>query len=429
MSPTCSMGHSIASAPVPVVVRQHVEGAASLRNTRSVLVRAPHVKLSQLRRLDDRLLAHLDGIVVAGHHGWACCREELATPGVGPVFAATVCSLESGEAAQVARLTSLAQALPGSQAGLTSAFGWVSPSFLKGTTRDLLLSDEPFRRRIGLAACAMHLVQPGPALDAAIASVDHDLRAAALAISGQIGRGDLLPACLVALDDENARARHAAARSAVLLGDRGRAMATLHAIASEPGAFRATALDLWLKVSMPMHAQAVLHALSQDPALIRLLIKGIGAAGDPRYLPWLIERMGDLPLSRLAGESFCLVTGIDLAGLDLERKPAAGADLGGSDDPENDDFAMDEDDGLPWPNPGRIAGWWQANGQGFPADMRFFMGEPVNVPNCRRVLRKGSQRQRIAAAEYLCLLQPGTPLFPISAPAWRQQRWLDAMGA
>ena len=45
-----------------------------------------------------------------------------------------------------------------------------------------------------------------------------------------------------------------------------------------------------------------------------------------------------------------------------------------------------------------------------------------------RLLREGFQRQRIAAAEYLCLLQPGTPLFNTRAPAWRQKRWLAKMG-
>ena len=59
-----------------------------------------------------------------------------------------------------------------------------------------------------------------------------------------------------------------------------------------------------------------------------------------------------------------------------------------------------------------------------PAGTRYFMGEPVNTDNCRRVLREGYQRQRIAAALYLSLMEPGTPLFPTSAPAWRQQRWL-----
>jgi len=52
------------------------------------------------------------------------------------------------------------------------------------------------------------------------------------------------------------------------------------------------------------------------------------------------------------------------------------------------------------------------------------MGEPLNAENCQRVLRTGYQRQRIAAALYLSLLNPGTPLFEWRAPARRQQRLL-----
>ena len=47
--------------------------------------------------------------------------------------------------------------------------------------------------------------------------------------------------------------------------------------------------------------------------------------------------------------------------------------------------------------------------------------------HCIDVLKNGYQRQRILAAHYLCLLDPGTPLFNTSAPAWRQQRLLAKM--
>ena len=55
--------------PIPIVVHQHQEDAVALRSTRSVLVRAPHVKLQLLRRLDDRLAADLDGLSVASDFG------------------------------------------------------------------------------------------------------------------------------------------------------------------------------------------------------------------------------------------------------------------------------------------------------------------------------------------------------------------------
>ena len=58
---------------------------------------------------------------------------------------------------------------------------------------------------------------------------------------------------------------------------------------------------------------------------------------------------------------------------------------------------------------------------------RYFMGAPVTREHCIDVLKNGYQRQRILAAHYLCLLEPGTPLFNTSAPAWRQQRLLADM--
>jgi hypothetical protein len=55
------------------------------------------------------------------------------------------------------------------------------------------------------------------------------------------------------------------------------------------------------------------------------------------------------------------------------------------------------------------------------------MGAPVTRAHCIDVLKNGYQRQRILAAHYLCLLDPGTPLFNTSAPAWRQQKLLAQM--
>jgi hypothetical protein len=115
----------------------------------------------------------------------------------------------------------------------------------------------------------------------------------------------------------------------------------------------------------------------------------------------------------------------------LWEKKNDGNDEGGAagpdDDPENDDVAMDEDEGLPWPDPERIRTWWSGNAQDFSPGTRFFMGAPPSWSHCMQVLRSGFQRQRLAAAEHLCLLVPGTLLFPTNAPAWRQSQWLAQM--
>ena len=413
--------------PIIPVVRQHAEESANLRNVRSVLVTAPHVKLHHLRRLDDRIAAHLDGLAVAGEFGWKLCEAALEDPGVGEVFAATVRAFEDKNLLALDKLLALAEAVPGSQPGLLSAFGWVSAQFLQGTTKHLLASSRAFQRQMGIASCAMHRVDPGAALDAAVADADASLRARGLRVAGECGRRDLLAACVNALGDEDAACRFWAAYSAALLGERSEAIDVLQGITLQAGPFRVRSLQLVLKLLGSPQANELLKTIGKDPANIRLLVQGAGIVGDPYYVPWLIKQMEGLKLTRLAGESFSFITGLDLAYLDLDGKPPENFEPGPNDNPDDPDVSMDPDDSLPWPDPVKIQGWWDANNSRFTAGVRYFMGAPATREHYIQVLKDGYQRQRIAAAQYLCLLEPGAKLFPTSAPAWRQKRWLEKL--
>lgn len=420
---------STRSAPVVLpVVQQHAEEAAHLRHVRSVLVRAPHVKLHQLARLDERIAAHLDGLAVAGDFGRTLCAAALEHPGVGEVFAAAVRALEEKDQQRVDRLVALVEAMPESARGLISAFGWVSAQFLQGTIKEFLGASNPYRRLVGLAACAMHRVDPGPMLDTAMSDAEVRLRARALRTAGECGRRDLLQGCSNRLGDEDSACGFWAAYSAVLLGNRGAALDRLASIFQAPGPHREQAMRLVLRALDPPRAHTLLRDFAQhDPANVRTLLQGAGIAGDPQYVPWLIKHMNDLKLARLAGESFTLITGADLAWLDLERRPPEGAEFGPTENPEDEGVDMDPDDSLPWPDPEKIQKWWAGNAHQFQSGVRFFMGSPPNREHCIDVLKNGYQRQRIAAAEYLCLLTPGTSLFNTAAPAWRQKRWLSRL--
>jgi len=87
------MQRQISRAPILVVVQQHAEECAMLRHVRSVLVRAPHVRLHQLQRLDERIAAHLDGLVVAVECAASLCRASLERPGAAETYACTALAL------------------------------------------------------------------------------------------------------------------------------------------------------------------------------------------------------------------------------------------------------------------------------------------------------------------------------------------------
>jgi uncharacterized protein (TIGR02270 family) len=424
------MTQTLDRPPIPVVVQQHAEESAVLRQIRSVLVRAPHVRLRHLRRLDDRIAAHLDGLAVAGSYGTALCTAALERVGAGEVFALAVRVIAERDDRALDRLAALAAALPDARRGLLSAFGWVSAAQLQGLVQQQLASGDSQRRALAIAACRLHRADPGEVLAHALADADPLLRAAALRTAGELGRADLLEHALAALSDPDATTAYEAAACACLLGDRHAALDAFDALAHAEGPLRAPAREWLLLASDFQRARDFVRSLAKaaapDLPQQRRVIAACGLLGDVRFVPWLVERMEDDTLARIAGESFSLLTGADLAALDLERKPPERVPGGPSDDPADDDVAMDPDDSLPWPDRARVERWWQQNADGMPLDRRSFMGRPPGREQGAQVLREGFQRQRLLAARHLCLLAPGTRLFPACAPAWRQQRLLAA---
>ena len=424
---------TFARPPIPVVVMQHVQESAALRHVRSVLVRAPHVKLHQLQRLDERIAAHLDGIAVAGTYGASLCTEALERPGAGEVFAAASCAIESRDAAALDRLVALAGALPNARRGLLSALGWASAAQLKGIVSPLLAAGDPLRQSLGLGACRLHHADPGGLLSTALRSADTALRTEALRCAGVLGHTELLPLALAAVGDDAPDLAFHGAVAACLLGDRAGALDALAHIGQGDGPHSTQALAWALQASDLSRARALVGELAragrEAPKARRRLVRACGLLGDPHFVPWLIDLMADDTIAQLAGESFSMITGADLALLDIERKPPEGVEPGPNDDPEDTNVAMDEDDSLPWPERDKVQRWWATRAAAMPAGARFFVGSPPTPEHAVKVLSEAPQRQRIAAARWLSLLNPGRALFATAAPAWRQQRRLAPAAA
>lgn len=419
---------SLALPVIPHIIDQHVEEAAFLWQLRNSAVDAPHYDLKDLIKLDNRLAAHLDGLAIAGEYGVRVCETTLENPGTGEVFVSAIRAIELKNNQWLDRLCALVNTEPKLRVGLLAAFSWLSASNLQGTVARLLASNDSLNQLIGIEACVMHCVDPKSFLYQLLNQpANSSLHARALRAAGELGRVDLLTTCERYLNDEEESCRFWAAWSAVLLGNRKHAFNALYTFTQTNNPFQKQSLKLILKILPVPDAHALLKILAQDPANLRLVIQGVGIVGDPYYIPWLIKQMDNPEVARLAGESFSFITGLDLAYLDLEKDALEGTTSEPNDNPEDSNVSVDVDEDLAWPDGAKIQDWWNSNKHEFSNGQRYFMATQISCGQCLRILREGYQRQRQAAALYLSILNPGTQIFPTSAPGWRQQRWLEKL--
>ncbi len=413
--------------PIDPLMSVHVEEAASLFELHAALQSRASVSLLDFDRLHERLAGHVDGLLTAGEGGWRQCEAALAQTSAGAAQVSAIWALHASDATRLDELCARAASDPRVRDELARALSWVDKGRLRGVVAGFLKSDDESRRVLALDACVAHHVDPGGALTQFVLDASPVLRARALRAAGELGRIDLLPACVAALDDPDEDCRAWAAWAAVLLGDRHRALRALVDLAQAPGEHQERSLVLALQASSVAAGATVLGALNKDASNLRRVVRGAGIVGDAAYVPWLISQMTEAATARAAGEAFALIVGADLS-RQMEAEPPDGFESGPSDTPDDEDVAVDPDEGLPWPDVPQVQRRWAAQSGQFGTGQRYFVGAPVTRAHCVNVLAHGYQRQRVLAAHHLCLLEPGTPLFNTGAPAWRQRRWLGRMG-
>jgi uncharacterized protein (TIGR02270 family) len=405
------------------VLEQHAEEAGFLWLIRDKSVSEPHYTLADLTHLDCRLLAHTDGLHIAGEAGWEVCKRALLADETGEVFTTAVLAIESGRDSHIQMVFDANRTSLESSRGLISALGWLPCTQSEKYIITLISASSPVLRRVGIAANAIHRKDPGHALEDVVSDGDFVLRARALRAVGELGRMDLLAAVHRNLASEDDKCRFCAAWSAAILGDMD-AVDVLKAIAGQNLPEREEAAAAAFRRMDISAARKWQTELTQNNDSVRLAIIGAGAIGDPTSIPWLIDQMQTPTLARVAGESFTMVAGVDIAYEDLEEERPEGFESGPTEDPEDENVEMDPDENLPWPNPEMIQKWWSNHRSNFQNGTRYLIGKPISEEWLQQVLRIGRQRQRAAAALELVLKRPGQPLFEVRAPGFRQQQML-----
>jgi len=406
-------------AIIEEIVDQYFGEAAFLWSQRDAAVNSSLYSLRDLAYLDGRVEAHIDGLRVAGEYGWGQCEDGLDPADPGTVFAAAVIAFEGGDKEKMETVMSAGFASVAAFRAMVSGLGWMDTQRFNSIIGGLVRDKSRKHRRLGIAACGVRRINPKTYLDQAVNSGDLFLKSVALKTTGVLTRSDLLPSVRQELQNADHACRFAAAKSALLLGDRS-ALDTMGAFAQTESEFTMPALEVALRLVDAQKARAWLQALARNPAQRRNMLIAVGHTGDPAYIPMLLKQMESPEYARAAGDSFAVITGVDFVFSGLDAIRPYGEQAGPSDDSEDTGVAMNEDEDLPWPDAERVAKWWQQNEGAFTPGVRYLAGSPVSPEVCIEVLRNGNQRLRRAAALELALGNPETPFSNVKAPGFRQ---------
>jgi uncharacterized protein (TIGR02270 family) len=401
------------------VVDQFVEVACGLAQTRARWLNGYRFGLRDLRRLDERIEAHLDGLLVAPDTAEDTLNPLLEEQEPGAVTVGTMLHLFGRRGGMAKWLLQQHDANPRAPREIDAAFAWVPTSYLRGVANELLGSTEVRLQRIAVAAATAHRV----VVDRAVEWFDHDDVPLASEAARHLGSMRIHSPLSRRVRESRSRQYWNAWASLFTRGASENVRQVLYALAVEPGEYADEARAVSLTALPVAEAHELLRVATEQPDGLRRRIEGCALIGAPRYVDWLIGLMRDPAQARVAGEAFCTITGVDLVHQELDGEPLF--DEAEEDDRPETPLPATNDEDLLWPDADKVAKWWNSNQAQFRAHERYLCGALISTAHCRDVIRMRYQPQRAIAALHLGLHVRDLPVFDTTLPAWRQLAELD----
>jgi len=402
------------------IISEHASEAAFLWLFRDQAVRSPAYTLDDLAELDERLEAHLDGLRLAGEEAWHICQQEFGWGDPGEIFTGAIIAFARQRETWISQLLEYAAESPNQIRAAVSALGWMTWHAAAPHLRQLLSSENPTHRYIGIAGAAIHRADLGSLLEEVLRDKAPLVRARALRAVGEFGRVDMLNYCLQGLTSDDDDVRFWAAWSTLLLGD-DNALGMLQRTVESNAPYADRAADIVVRRMSSQNAIQWLYQLAENPENQRRAIKLAGVIGDSELVPWLIQAIRKPELARIAGEACSMITGIDIAARGLEGNRPEGFQSGPTDAPEDEDVEVDPDEDLPWPDVLKVTEWWLGEQRKCTAGARRIFGKLISTEQLLDTLKFGTQPLRASAAMEAALLKADRPLFDVGARGGWQQ--------
>jgi len=393
------------------ITEQHVDNAAFLWLLRSRAVTHPQQTHITINKLEHRINNHLKGLTITPEVAWALSQQAAEFQEGGEAFTLTMLAFDSADTHKINTALDLGMENPATFKGLLSALGWLPSDKVDPWLKPWLESQNPVHRHLSIATCSIRRINPHEHLTALFddepSRAHLPLYCRMLRLVGELKRQDLAPVLAQAQRHEDPTVVFWACWSARLLGNH-QASQELAPYLLQTGPQQTAAIEITFRQQHNNLAWQWLNTLASTPGQTRPTIKALAVLGDPHGMDWLLTQMKVPEHTKIAGEAFSTITGIDLEQAQLIDKQARNLDdIIEEEEKAVDEPAFDEDLNLPMPHAEKISRHWQQLRPQFTAGQRYFLGQPITSHLLKHTFLYGRARHRLAAALELALLTPG----------------------
>lgn len=401
------------------VQSEHLKEAGFLWAQRERALRSPGLVLADVEiAIEDRLLAHLDALLLLGPRGEPLLREALQRADPGPAAAAAYLLLEQGEAGVAAVLQRLGTATGALSVGLERALELCGAPGLEPQLLAAAAGAAPSAPL--LRALAARRLELWPQLGPWLADADPEVRAAAVHVAAASGQASCPGRIIQALSDPAPPVRAAALAAGLGLGLRA-ALDGARALSSGDGEDAAQAL---LTLALAGEASPLVSAAGAG-SLRSVATWALGFTGDVRAADACVELMHEPELAPMAGEAFAALTGITIAGDLMANEPEP--------EPEEEiaQLHADAQDALgpypggstelPTPDCDAVEDCWAFARARFDPSQRYLAGRPFGLAAVVDALERSPMRRRGPLALALAARTAGLAGCPQRLWAWRQR--------
>ncbi|MDC4206302.1 MAG: TIGR02270 family protein [Candidatus Manganitrophus sp.] len=398
------------------ILEEHLEEADFLFQQWTNALTDRAYDLDGFAELEERLLAHLDGLVLGGKEAWTLLEPKLAGGEVGEVFAAAFVAVASGEPARIGLVQkTFAEAEGPVLDGIRHALRHTPSPEIEKIVRPSLHSEKGAVRAAAIDLIGFRrLPLESRLLQAGLQEKDPLVVAAAANAAGRLRLADLKNEIEGALESDAASARLEAMRAGLLLKSE-RALSRCRKAVQERAEEGGEAILLLGLLGHPEDGLLLVNALG-EAALARNAVMSLGLLGRAAGMEALIQCTADPKLARWAGEAVRTVTGVDL---EKENLVAPKAEAKAE---EEDELEDDPDEGLPVPDPAKVEAWWRKNASRFDKKARYRKGQPYSPQKLIELLHTGTLPERHHAALEFALIDSKRSPLETRAFAARQRK-------